>query len=1802
MKLFFAWLCHAKNTRIPKGLRPLDPASDRSCELSFATRQHINPDRPLDPVQNKVFTLLAILLLGTTLFAESSYVTVVSSNAMIWPIPDAAATPNYYASPGAAYEIVATQNGFIQVVWIGGDMGWISESHVAPYEGAMPPPVGMLGLASPLSSPVIARDVSAAIAVSENSRATENASFSSDQIKAFISDIEADETASSLVAEPTPVLLDVPTPEMLAFERRQQRMSLYKHRISDQDWFRFPPKPMSRYPDLDMDGFVEMKLSGRDYSPKFFEITATDNRWQIIQNDPVYKKLPQNVLVGSPRFDMRLKLGLDGKLSEDVDVHYDIEQEPDFPSKYDIWVRYKNTEMTFYHFDAEFQNGEFINLKKALNGAQVVHKDPFWEGRLAVGQQRSEPKKYASFGSGRNTIQVGVKSLLRDSVKVWVNNAVLQEGKDYRVNYYEGEVTFTTVKSTSDYIEVLYEFTNPIEDFIPVLSRRNFLGAQYLWRAQAEDVRVKKSKKMSERFQIATANLVEENRLALASFPMVFGSETIRLNGHPLRRNTDYTLRQRRGTLQLNFQIKDGDLIEAEYEAYETVSRNETLIGRDTPGPYALLYQDILDDSVDVALNGQPVSEIRDYILDYESGQLYFNYPISYPNVISVSYKAVLSEVFKSSTANVTSPINVGVTYLDEYAKGESEELIQKITSESHTVSNNAVYTKQYPILTDEPFTLLLDGVAAVASTDYVIEDAYRGHISLLKSNVGYAAVSYSFRKSYSTTFVFQAKANRNVYENNTAEFTLRDTPIRYNGVTRVKVSNGLLEEVLVEGQDYAIEYGEDGNVGLKVIFYRRGDVLGAVREDYPAEGSRITLVYDYTPESLPDQGSVSQRQIGITGGINLNKNWRVDAEFSAAGNNFSKPRESSTTTFKGNGQDGYLYDLGKTALVENSEAVYINNVRQTKDQHYSVNYSTGKIRFVNLNPGTSDTVRVEFEYFDSTGQVEAGDEKYSYATKVATTYRDDVVALRADVKAIDKNYVPISPIQERKGTVSLGGAIDLTFDPQTSAGLDYRRREEAQPPAGIKENLYLHTDDLKAYLRYNLAEDLFVRQDLRYYLQYQDPSTDATTGNTHTVDRIAVEQQTSLVSGPEQFRNTFYVAQSRAVDGYIDGFDRNDQSNLKFKWNGNLVFDRLQWLQYLKVQPVYEQSKTSTRITNTTAGTLRDVTDINEMKGIDVVNQPFQNLLLHGFYNMVENTRTEEAAVPTYSRTLNYQYDATYDPFVWIRLGFTHRQKEEQTALVGQSGRLSRDELYRVDNFVPHSFLRYLGGREEAWWVRPWKGSYASYSDTNNRVFENNNRRTNFSNAQRVDLKQLQPLPGLIFDSMSYEKQGSNLLDKVETTSTSENSSVRDYDRKALTMNVKPPLPILDHFQYGLALESRMEKRYQQSLANTGTSNVVQEDLPFAKRDQTLSYQMGQLVLPVFWLFDLNLGGLSASAQDILEDSVNNRYTRQYSSSSENIRQAQDDSYVQTRVYMAKINPFRLFTLDGKYNTQDSRYNRNIDPANTGLTYKEIRDIGVLGNYQPFGFLSLDGKYAHNELTQYRSPTLNLSMQDIQDAEDAGDLTRFRDSLLQKSDTAGLAATFKPLSWFSVTFGGEYGVIRESSKSGTANMLSRRITQKTGTSGIGFYPIPGMDIKYDYSLRFTNQDNTSEQEGYGGKLSFRYLPVKSTNFQVEISYERTDSWGRNLNTLQRKETEQGTGDVIQTEIVETNDTVEYGAVNVNVVIPMPETPYVQNITLTAEGYIKRITDALEDKKVASGQQPISYDITGMFLKMVINF
>ena len=89
--------------------------------------------------------------------------------------------------------------------------------------------------------------------------------------------------------------------------------------------------------------------------------------WQTIVNDPVYKKIPRDVLLGPIDVDTRSRINLEGKLSEDLFVYYDIEQEPEMPGKYDVEIKYKDHHLQFFHLNANYKQGNYINLQKSLH-------------------------------------------------------------------------------------------------------------------------------------------------------------------------------------------------------------------------------------------------------------------------------------------------------------------------------------------------------------------------------------------------------------------------------------------------------------------------------------------------------------------------------------------------------------------------------------------------------------------------------------------------------------------------------------------------------------------------------------------------------------------------------------------------------------------------------------------------------------------------------------------------------------------------------------------------------------------------------------------------------------------------------------------------------------------------------------------------------------------------------------------------------------------------------------------------------------------------------------------------------------------------------------------------------------------------------------------------------------------------------------------------------------------------------------------------------------------------------------------
>ena len=172
--------------------------------------------------------------------------------------------------------------------------------------------------------------------------------------------------------------------------------------------------------------------------------------------------------------DFRSNIHIEGKLSEDLYVYYDIEQEPDMPSKYDVELKYKTHHLQFFNLSSSYEEGEFLNLNKSLRGAQYKYYDDDQQFQISMGKERSNSQVIENFGTGKSVIKLSHKFIYPGSVHVYVNHNKKKENSQYTVDYYKGEVTFKNPPQQTDYYKIIYEASSPIADYIPVLARRNF--------------------------------------------------------------------------------------------------------------------------------------------------------------------------------------------------------------------------------------------------------------------------------------------------------------------------------------------------------------------------------------------------------------------------------------------------------------------------------------------------------------------------------------------------------------------------------------------------------------------------------------------------------------------------------------------------------------------------------------------------------------------------------------------------------------------------------------------------------------------------------------------------------------------------------------------------------------------------------------------------------------------------------------------------------------------------------------------------------------------------------------------------------------------------------------------------------------------------------------------------------------------------------------------------------------------------------------------------------------------------------
>ena len=1649
--------------------------------------------------------------------------------------------------------------------------------------------------------------------------------------------------------------------------------------FAPQENYRFPRRPRNRNIDLDVDGFYEFKLSGRDFSPKI----VTDSRWQTIINDPIYTKIPKDVLLGPMKPEMRYKIGIDGKLDDNLSLHYDIEQEPDFPGKYDVQIKYKQHELTFYDFDADYDNGEYINVKKALRGAKYEAYTKNLEYIIATGGERSEPQKFEGNGSGLATIKVGNTSLLEGSIRVWVNNKRLKEGVDFSVNYFKGEITFVKAPQQIDFIKVVYEFTNPIQDFLPVLSQKSFFGAQIKWRsedkfdreilknrhtqvlwspsvylAEIEKLRPKplitekpptlntlildilkeelanlspSENALMKTGTSSTAQLPKDSILIspsepeiptpdieipsifyLQHTPLVLGQEQVYLNGFEMIRNKDYFIRPRSGRLILNQSLSTSDVLEVTYMAYSSHAYKEDIIAKNSPGPYYLKNSPIVDGSVSVRLNEDELAEITDYLVDADKGELMFNYAVDYPSVISIDYEAIDTQLVTINAGS--NRLNFGVTYLEENARSKADELELSVSSENHTIASSNIITLQNnPILKPEEL-LVYKGDTLLPSSNYTLTDEglYKGQIALNDLVPGNYSVSYKYKKSILSKAFLPIRFYRvaGPYSNvDEADFKLPDIPVKFKGIDYIEISRSNSQEIqkLNEGDEFTVDYGVSGEE-IQITFIKTDSINGSLLETYPQLNDSLMIVYQHPPNASSDPGDLTQRMIGITAGTRIGKNWHLNTELAAANHNFSKPREqgdTNSTPIKGSGSADTTYKLPHANLVEDTESVFIKNIEGTlrlnKNEDYYINYTRGEIRLRQRVLSPEEEIVANYEYFTNVGTTQAAQKSpFTYAKKFSTTYEKNGFSAGGHYKSIDKDFLPIGDIQETKGTTVLGGEMDWNISSKNSFSMQYDRRKEDKGTKDNNEPKFLTKDDLHAEVRYRFLNYFDTEHDMTYLFSLEDPAEANAAKIDHPVDDISFSLNSKATFGPDYWRWSIAKGNQKSRTDHVDNLNPVTTEIDTHAYNTTFQTKKMPILKSVLFNPFYQ---------NTLSSTEKRVEGIEsfvnrQSYGINSSYQPFKGFSAQANYG-AGDVKSQSSAVSTLNvtETVNTLYSAAYAPYNWFNTSWSNSHRESDSPFLNQKGLISDTVNFKVSRYSFYGMLTTLGVPHRHFTARPFKDSYTTFSTSQRSTKENNLQNQFVSRRDIIGFYKFMPINGISLDEWSFNTYDALRRNTVPTTTSSSNITDQLTKNESIGVSVKPPYPFLDHFDYRYNFRETEETTISKRLGQTVTSNITNTNKPSFTRNQNLAFKSG----PIIAFKRFNLGAFSAYINEQREDSIQSVLTEQFSPgellkdipipSTSNLEE--DSSFFQQYVLGVTVSPFNKFTLDSTATSSNRRLKRNITQA-PGLTLQHGHIYDFKLSYPVFRFLTLDAGYTHNRAVQWRSPSLNISESLIQTFDPSKDASIVKDKLDNLTLSRIVGASFTPFQFITLTSSGSHETISERFISPSTS-INKTIEKLSATAGLSLRLFKNFRAGYSYSVNRFEESGTYNK-GQEGVTTVTYSPVTRDNFQVNIKYSRNDNWGRGINQLEQSSTEQGSGDIIQTEIVERDDTVELGSLQVDIKIPMKRSPYIENIVITGEGYLKVVTDRRDPEKFANGEDQESFNITGLILKSTVNF
>lgn len=944
-------------------------------------------------------------------------------------------------------------------------------------------------------------------------------------------------------------------------------------------------QPSSTYPQIDIAGFKKWEHKSVSVSPQSNYFAGLT---QLGGYSPT--------LTGGP-WQERLQLRIIGQLSENLSVSYDLDQQPETPEKFDVKVKYYNTELTFGDLNATFSGNEFISTTKSLNGVMLTSKDT-WYDIVAVPSAKEQSQTQAlTSQNGNNTAgpyNLGHGSIIEGSEQVQLNGVSLARGTDYTIDYFDGKVTFNRILSSTDQFQYSYEYTNVLDLFFPTLSNRDFFGFQSRFTIDPDQFGKTAPKAepviLSGRDRFPTTGSPEPDVLEqeasgqyrLRSAPVVNFSETLTFMGAQLKKNDDYIIRYDTGEIKLltRFLPTSEEALSVQYRYAATSQETESIRGIGSYGPYRTRHDNIVPGSERVAVDGKSFVRDLDYKIKYPAGEIIFGVVIGPTSQITVNYRYNVTTTPPSAASKHPKELKLGFTYLKESAKKSTgspvASAIDIFPGSSVISANYLLNLKNRPILatTEVSLTLILrqGGSSRILTreVDYVVptvevdpatgnyivtpnvplayitdrtdpSDGYNtGTIYLLNQTIGASDevdVSYSYQKNVVGTYNGTGNGSRGPY---------------YFRNVRQFVPGSETVQVWEQGSSAITTYTRNasfdatgGDTGYSLNY---NSTNPSITFNNPLGTTKnFQILYQYVPATSTNTGDIAQVAYGFDGGFKIGDVFTIDSSYAKSETDQVFVSEPTAETFAGNGGKTYLLH-SPAAIVDGSEKITVNNQLLNRDTDYSIVYTAPQsLTFFYITPTSQDAIAVTYSFQSTSGISSETRVKADTAFRLGagTKLFGDKLVINGTTKRIGFDFSPLGST-----AIGVGSKYDeynVNFNPGVQSFYTNYSYKFNQNPIGVSRQNFLRTYDNSLAAGLNPGGLAKIDLGYRSFFSLDDPLS---PGSLHTSDNLQTSYTGSLAPtdwtrGPLTLTQRYDIRKTTSNNHVVNVNDPNRSSQV---------------------------------------------------------------------------------------------------------------------------------------------------------------------------------------------------------------------------------------------------------------------------------------------------------------------------------------------------------------------------------------------------------------------------------------------------------------------------------------------------------------------------------------------------------------------------------------------------------------------------------------------------------------------------------